>query len=261
LIPLAENVGENAEGFANFVTWLLGIIPMAIGFINALISMGEWFVNTVRLIGDWVQRGKEMFVTGFNATIDFLLGLPGRIGEIFQRVKDSVLQKIGEVVAEVRSWPGRLLSALGNLDNLLWDAGARLVGGFIQSIKNKFNEVKATLSNLTSLLPSWKGPEHVDSKLLTHSGKVIMDSLVDGFRLGERGIKSYLGELTGFVGGFGPDIGRLPGGGSGAHAAGVSRIVIGSDGSRMGDALISLLSEAIRDNGGDPTVLLGGSGG
>lgn len=45
------------------------------------------------------------------------------------------------------------------------------------------------MSDLTNLIPSWKGPQERDARLLFDAGRLIMQSLVHSFDAGETGIR------------------------------------------------------------------------
>lgn len=263
LIQLAENISQNADGFANFVVLLLGAIPATIEFINALINMGNWFFSTTRLIVDNISFTASIVINWFRSMGETVAGWATWVGNSVGRARDEVVGRLTAMIQDFRNWPSHIANAVGDLGRVLWNAGVRLVSGLIDGIKSQFARVRDTLLNLTSMMPSWKGPEDVDRHLLTNSGQLIMGSLVDGFKQGESEIEQYLQSLTGFIGAFGPDgvrvLGetRLTDSGSGGSAGrgGPQRVALGSDGSRVGDALLRLIQEAIRDAGGDPAVL------
>jgi hypothetical protein len=52
------------------------------------------------------------------------------------RMKDGVVRKAGELLAYVKSIPGRITGALGNLGGLLLDKGSDIVSGLIRGIGN-----------------------------------------------------------------------------------------------------------------------------
>lgn len=260
LIPLAENISKNADGFANFVMLALSVIPATIEFINALINMGTWVVNTMRTMVDSTRVAIEFFVSGFRFAAETIWGWVGSVGGALGRARDEVSGRLLGMIQDFRNWPSHIANAVGDLGRVLWNAGVRLVSGLVDGIKSQFARVRDTLINLTSMMPSWKGPEEVDSKLLRGSGQLIIGSLVDGLRDKEPDVRSYLNELTGFIGGFGPDgTTRLAGDGSGQPPAspGERRIVFGSDGTPLGDAILTLVKDAMRADGADPSVLEG----
>ena len=92
--------------------------------------------------------------------------------------------------------PGQILAAFGNLGSLLFEAGKNLIRGLLRGIESMISQVRAKLTELTNLLPSWKGPPERDAKLLRANGVLIMRSLMDGFEAEEPAVRRYLTELT-----------------------------------------------------------------
>ncbi|MFT4081192.1 MAG: phage tail tape measure protein [Nocardioides sp.] len=113
-----------------------------------------------------------------------------------QRVIGGVKSAFGKVVSFVKSIPGRIKSALGNLGNLLYGAGVSLITGFINGIKSKIGDVASTLGGITNKLTSWKGPPKRDARILTPAGRMIMQGLVTGITQGVPGLKDTLSKVT-----------------------------------------------------------------
>lgn len=253
LIPLAQNLSENSDGFATIVIFMLGLIPVAINLINAMIEFGEWWASVWNDIGQAVEDAWSWITDRFSDLSSAAQRTGDFISGVFGAMKDAVVLRLREMLSGVRDWPATVKATLGDLGHILWDAGSRLIGGLIDGIKARFSDVLDTLRGLTAKFPVWKGPADVDSKLLIESGQLIIGGLVTGLRSEEPTVRSYLDDLTRFIGGFGPD-----GSASVAAPARVAQaptVRFGSDGSRMGDAVLSLVQEAIRARGGDPGVL------
>lgn len=259
LIPLADAVGRNSDGFAKMIVFFLNFIPAALNVITAMIEFGEWWGSVWRDIGSAISWGWGIISSIYGFIIDGAARMADFVGGIFGRMKEAVTSRIQEVLSGARDFPSAFRAAVGDLGRILWDAGWRLVGGLIDGIKAQFQRVRDTLTNLTSMLPQWKGPVDVDARLLTNNGRLIIGSLVDGFRQEEPSVQGYLEELTGFIGGFGPDEPNLstsPARGA-ASSGGKQVIELRSDGSPVGDFLVALLQPTINARGGDVNAVLG----
>lgn len=116
-------------------------------------------------------------------------------------LKNGATEKVYNLLNFIRGIPSSILQWLGNGGSLLRQVGRNIITGFINGITDMFNSVRNRLSQLTNMLPSWKGPAKRDKTLLTPAGKLIMQSLVDGIRNGQAGVKQELGSLTRWLSG------------------------------------------------------------
>ncbi|MDK6900377.1 hypothetical protein, partial [Streptococcus agalactiae] len=76
------------------------------------------------------------------------------------------------------------------------------------------HRVRSTLSRLTNLLPSWKGPASKDARLLRDNGRLIIGGFIDGLEDRYSAVRASLSGLTSGlkVPGIG-EAGLLPAGG------------------------------------------------
>jgi phage-related protein len=129
----------------------------------------------------------QEFVSNTNAKIDGILsaiqrmgGIPGQIAGFIQSAKDSAISKFTSLVDWVKGLPERIKDALGNLGSLLKNAGRDIINGLLDGIQEKFGAVQDKLSDLTNMLPDWKGPEAVDKKLLVKPGQWVIGGFIEG---------------------------------------------------------------------------------
>jgi phage-related protein len=135
-------------------------------------------------------------IAAVRSAIDGLSSIPGKVGGFFQRAYDAVRDKIGAIVDFVRGLPGKITGALGNIGSILYSAGASVIQGFLDGIQSAFGRVRDTLSNLTNLLPDWKGPATKDEKILRPSGQKVIGGFVTGLEDEYGSVKSSLHGLT-----------------------------------------------------------------
>jgi phage-related protein len=129
----------------------------------------------------------QAFLSGANSKVDAILGavqrmggIPGKVAGFIQSAKDSAISKFTSLVDWVKGLPDRIKSALGNLGSLLKNAGRDIINGLLNGIQEKFGAVRDKLSELTGMLPDWKGPESTDKKLLVKPGQWIIGGLIEG---------------------------------------------------------------------------------
>ncbi len=103
---------------------------------------------------------------------------------------------IQNVINLVNGIKGRVLGALAGAGSWLWNAGANIIRGLLNGINSMIGQVRGALNNLTGLIPSWKGPESTDKKLLTRNGMLIMKSLLDGLQSEFPAVRRVLQDIT-----------------------------------------------------------------
>jgi hypothetical protein len=171
---LKDKAAEIWSGIAAFFT-LIGT-KIKDFFVNTWTSIQNFFVGIWNSMLSFVQ-GK---VSQFLAVIGYLGSLRGKVAGWFGGVKDAAVSKLTSLVDWVKGLPGRITGALGDLKDLLFDAGKDILQGLIDGIESMWNSVQNKLSDLTSSLPDWKGPEAVDKKLLFKPGTWVIGGLIEG---------------------------------------------------------------------------------
>lgn len=90
-----------------------------------IIKHWDTIVGAVRTAVQWVLDA-----------VAWLGELPGRVADWFGQVKDWIVRKFGEAVDWVRGIPRRILDALGNLGDLLVEAGRDIVRGLLRGLQD-----------------------------------------------------------------------------------------------------------------------------
>ena len=112
----------------------------------------------------------------------------------------SVQTKFDEAVAFFQDLPNRISNAVGNLGNLLWNAGWDAINGFIGGAVQAWNDMCGFFSGIGGWIQEHKGPIEYDRKLLTGHGEAIMQGLDRGLQLGYRDVKgTVLGMAPGIA--------------------------------------------------------------
>lgn len=183
--------GKTWDGIKSIVSgaWSIikGVVGGAIDVVKGVISGGMGLIKGV-WSGAW-NGIKSFLSTAWNG------------------IKNGVTTGISNVVSTIRGLPGKAMSALGNIGSTLLNAGKNLIQGFLNGINSAFNRVKSRLKQLTSWLPSWKGPADVDARLLQPAGTLIIKGLIKGLESQYGNVRDSLGHLTGIIGGT--DLGAL----------------------------------------------------
>lgn len=168
------------SGISGFVSAVWGTISGAVtAGINAVKGFVQSGMNTV----------SNLWNSAWNTVVGFITGA-------WSRIKSGVSSGVSGMLGIVRGIPGKILSALGNLGSLLYNAGASVIQGFIDGINSLIGSVKDTLGKLTSWLPDWKGPAKVDARILYGSGELVMTGFKQGLEDQYAGVKRTLQGFT-----------------------------------------------------------------
>jgi Phage-related minor tail protein len=176
--------------------WPVALIVAAVIALVALIIMNwdtikQWTINTWNAVWQWISDRvtdiRNIITVAVNWIVqrwDDLAAIPGKVGNWFAQVGTAAKQKLNELVDWIKGIPGRILGALGDLGNLLWNAGKRIIEGFLNGIKNAFNAVKNFVGGIGSWIADHKGPIEVDAVLLVPHGNAFMKGLTEGLEDG-----------------------------------------------------------------------------
>lgn len=247
ITPIIAIVGKLAAILAGTLgKYITGVIIPAISALTALLqghfSQALGFVR--QAIGGWISWLAGVFVA-----------LPLKIVGWLQ-----------PAITWMHNLPQMLLHALGDLGNLLLGAGGDIIKGFIHGIEQGFQDVENTLSNLTSLLPSWKGPPSTDATLLTANGALVLRGFMAGIDSQVPALHRQLGGLTSGLPGLTPGLLGRGGsvGGSTARSGGSTaasqpmHVHLSIGDKTLGEIVIDPLRKTIKNlHGGSVQAALG----
>ncbi|WP_288270313.1 hypothetical protein [uncultured Bifidobacterium sp.] len=157
-------------------------------FTNA-ISMG---INNIKA---WFSSVKTHITNVWNSVVSSVRSVPHRITSVFQGIgkaiaekfngfKDGVTRKFNDVVSWIRGVPNRIKNALGNVGNLLKNAGVAIINGFLNGLKQKYEDVKHFVSGIGDWIKDHKGPLDYDARLLIPAGTAIMGGFHEALNTG-----------------------------------------------------------------------------
>jgi phage-related protein len=90
---------------------------------------------------------KEFITTTWESIITFVSSIPGRVSAFFQQLNDAVVARVSALIAFVKGIPGQVLSAIGNLGRLLYNAGANVIQGLIDGISSRIGQLRDKISS------------------------------------------------------------------------------------------------------------------
>lgn len=165
-------------------------------------NMIQPLTHGVAQLVDWVRSHWKLLAT-IIATV--LLGPIGGlivfVATHWNTIRTDTSRLISDVTSFFRSLPGKILSALGDLGRILFNAGASIIDGLINGLKSALGSLGSFLGSVGSFIASHKGPIDVDRVLLVPHGKAIIQGLMDGMNSRKTELQSMLTGLTGSVAG------------------------------------------------------------
>lgn len=171
--------------FTQFVDWLVNTATPAIG---------EFFMVTVPGFGEYLGR---------------------RMREIWDNITSHIADAFGAVVDWVRnkwneftSWlSGKVDSVVGfftGIPDKLRNIGQQIMQGLHDGLQWGWDHtVGPILKWITDQIPSWKGPEEKDRKLLEPAGQAVMQGFGKGLTQGADQLRTMLGDFTNSIGDVG----------------------------------------------------------
>lgn len=238
LQPIISYIQANGEAFANLGKVLLVVAGVIVGVvivaILALIAAGVAMtaavlvivaavVALIAVLYNFVQVLWDVFnnvrdwaggvVDVIENVIQVFWDLAKNVGsaladagrwvwDLVQKV-NNMANSVGDNIRRAADWflglPGRIAGAVGDLGGLLVNAGRSIIDGLIRGIENGLGALKSKLGQVSSLIPSWKGPRSKDEKLLQPTGGWIMDGLVKGIQNKVPTLKGVLGDVSAVV--------------------------------------------------------------
>lgn len=204
----------------------------AIGVWNAVSGafkrLGAWLVATwtgIKTAAVNLWNGILAFFKKWGAWImAALLGpvalLALLIIKNWDKIKAGAVTAFTALITWVKGVPGKIKAGLGNLANLLSEAGRRIIQGLWDGMKALWEKAKKWVTGIADWIKENKGPVEKDAKLLQPAGQAIMGGLLDGMKARFGAIKSFISDVNGALAGIGatPIIGgpALAGGSFGA---------------------------------------------
>lgn len=183
---------------------ILPILPELTKLALEFTKLGLVVAKVVADLAPAIERGIAVFQRMYDILIghsiipdmvngirDWVGRLPGIFTEWFGRAKDAAIGKFNELVGAVSQIPGRIVSALGNVGNLLFNSGQSIIQGLINGLysmlQNAYNaaaDILGQIRNLFPFSPAKEGPFSGKGWTL-FSGQSMAAGLAAGLAKGE----------------------------------------------------------------------------
>ncbi|MQY04132.1 phage tail protein [Actinomadura macrotermitis] len=216
---LSGDMGKVGDGLKDLFS---GLGEIAIGGLRQMLApFGDVLGNMRRMTEravDWfvekwddLKHGASKVRAAARSILSAITGLPGQMKALALRAVASVVSGLSSMgsraASTVRAGASKVRSAASSVKSAItgvfsgaagWliGAGQRVLSGLLSGIRSKIGEVRGLLSNLTNMIPDWKGPAGKDERLLHKAGKLIIKGLMDGIDSSTDALKTKLGKIT-----------------------------------------------------------------
>ena len=172
--------------FENVRAVISAVISGAIQFFHNLADTISSALETARnTVSSFVNKVKTLFNNLKQGISNAINNAKNTVNTCVENIKskfESISGTIERVVGWFSNLPSRIVSAIGNVGGLLYDAGYSIISGLLNGILDKWQAVKDRISSMGSWIASHKGPKEYDLKLLVPNGGWIMQGLMNGLQ-------------------------------------------------------------------------------
>lgn len=164
LLPLITLAALTFAQLVPAIAPLIGVLAQVLAFVARLVGAFLGFVATVLgavvgfvtgVVGKFTELITTVVsaVTGFVArVVGFFVEMGGQLLSAAQTawttVSGAFREGVSSAINFVREMPGKALGALANIGTILFDAGKRLIQGFIDGIKSMVQGAKDAVGNV-----------------------------------------------------------------------------------------------------------------
>lgn len=216
LTPIIETVGKLATIFADeLANVITTIVVPALQVITAFLN-GDFhqawnsMKDLVRgVIDEVVRLVSELPFKILGALGNLAVTLLGVFKDAFIQLTLSVGQKVLDLKDEFHKLPGVINNALGDLSQLLVNAGKQIISGLISGIKSSLGGLGSVLGGVTDFVKEHKGPPERDAVLLEPAGRSIMQSLINGIVMERGALGAELAGVTAMLAGTSMSLGGV----------------------------------------------------
>jgi phage-related protein len=140
------------------------------------------------------------------SNVKTILGWFGKLGSLFRGwwhdATSAVTDEAGRMISFVESIPKRILSALGDVGHMLWNAGSSIIKGLIGGLESMIGSITSTVSGIVSTIksflpfsPAKQGPLS-GSGDPSNSGKSIAAKLATGMLAAKGSVAAASAQLA-----------------------------------------------------------------
>lgn len=227
ILPIIQAIASWIQTKFNEIRTIIAAVMAAVGSVissvlNTIQAVWNTAWNTVKSVASTVWNAIRSVISSvINAVVSVVQGAVSRIVAVFDGIK-AIVNTVrnffnqlkaaadggtGTLLAFVRTIPGKVVSALGNLGGMLYDKGRAMIQGFIDGIKDMVSAAgraaKSVVDKVTGFFPGSPAKEGpLSGKGWTpYRGRAMMEGFAEGIiRATQIPIQATLGAMTGVTG-------------------------------------------------------------
>jgi TP901 family phage tail tape measure protein len=190
----AFNLVMDANPIALIILAVAGLIAIGVLLIT------HWKQVTAAAAAVWHD------ITGFFKSLwhditGIFNGIASFLGGVWHTITTGVSTGFDAVIAFITGIPKKILDALGDLGNLLLNAGKAILTGFLNGILSIWKNITGFFGGIGNWIKQHKGPIEADAVMLVPHGMAIMSGFHAGLKAGIPPILSTLNGLSTSIGG------------------------------------------------------------
>lgn len=142
--------------------WLWGVIK---SIINAIVAYFKWWMGVYKSIWNAIVAATRWAINLVASIINAIKATVDKVVAWFKSMRDRVVSNLKGWIDYIKTIPGKIVSALGDLGRLLYNKGRDLVQGFIDGLKSMINKVKGVAGDIVGAVsrflpgsPAKEGP-------------------------------------------------------------------------------------------------------
>lgn len=101
----------------------------------------DTFTNIFNKTKDTFTKVKDAFVTGYKFVRDKTLGFKNNLVSRFTEVKDGIVDKVSDIISNVKSMPSKIADGLRNAAGAMKNAATAMMNGMITGVETGINKV------------------------------------------------------------------------------------------------------------------------
>ena len=272
LTAIGDGIGKVVIAFGKLITTMSGkdvaqTIGIAFSVLSGTIDGLRHVVEAIMRAWDntskTIARDAREVATAFDALRTDIANWGHDLASYFSesaaniaRWAQDVQRDADNVVKWFQQLPGRILSALGSLGTMMYNARRNAISRLLDGIRSMIGEVGSVVGGIASKVAGFFGLSPAKEGPLSGGGapeirgQHFAADLARGMTSGLGGVASAARQIAGAAGG-------VQGGGYGTAAAGGGGDIVfrlGSGGSGLDQMFMTWLKNSVRSGGGDPAI-------